>query len=581
MQSIDEFTPSTTEPVFGSGLVNQTKNQSSTNNDNSDTDKVTPSSEPVANGENDIKDNKVTSNENRTPETATEKNDAVDSTAVLVDGQSEKPTVETNNEVEKSEKPAELETPAVPTEPEPVSSTPAEANNEVSSSAPSTTVDAAPPVPTVEITNDNVTEAPKPTESETTEPKSKSPRGKAKASPVSTTPTATRQSSRGRKAASSSSTNVEENQTSDDASVPTTTTTTNHTEVSKRTKRQAATIAKDAITASNQTSSTSGSSIADDGNDQDVIPSDGDDNDDITVGRAKKASSVGRKKRGASSSTTHVAKKARGKSSLISTTDDDDDDEDRKPAKKVRTNSPKKTLEAPSEEYIDYSKKPCQVVHRQTDNIFLFIPNIIGYVRIFLSIASFYFMPTHPIITVLCYLTSELLDALDGHAARALGQSTKFGAMFDMLIDRCSTMCLCFVLAMFYPSWALFFQLWAAIDVASHWLHLHAATVKGSESHKKIDLSGNPVLRLYYTSRKVLFTMCAGNELWFSMVYLLHFGEGPGVITYDAYTIGLWRIILYAVTPIMALKQIISLIHLYTAALDMAAIDEAERARQK
>ena len=51
---------------------------------------------------------------------------------------------------------------------------------------------------------------------------------------------------------------------------------------------------------------------------------------------------------------------------------------------------------------------------------------------------------------------------------------TKFGAMFDMLVDRCSTMCLCFVLAMFYPKWALFFQLWAAIDVASHWLHLHA-----------------------------------------------------------------------------------------------------------
>ncbi len=110
-----------------------------------------------------------------------------------------------------------------------------------------------------------------------------------------------------------------------------------------------------------------------------------------------------------------------------------------------------------------------------------------------LSIVSFYFMPTHPTITIICYLTSEFLDALDGHAARALGQSkkrlfdlfntdfnlkktlgTKFGAMFDMLVDRCSTMCLCFVLAMFYPKWALFFQLWAAIDVASHWLHLHA-----------------------------------------------------------------------------------------------------------
>jgi CDP-diacylglycerol--inositol 3-phosphatidyltransferase len=90
--------------------------------------------------------------------------------------------------------------------------------------------------------------------------------------------------------------------------------------------------------------------------------------------------------------------------------------------------------------------------------------------------------------------------------------------------------------------------------------------------------------------------MCAGNELWFSMVYMLHFSEGPAgkanscynflliciliVISYGLYGIGLWRIILYAVTPIMVSKQIISLIHLYTAALDMAAIDEAERANK-
>ncbi len=50
------------------------------------------------------------------------------------------------------------------------------------------------------------------------------------------------------------------------------------------------------------------------------------------------------------------------------------------------------------------------------------------------------------------------------------------------------------------------------------------------------------------------------------------------VITVGRYAIGLWRVILYAVTPIMVSKQIISLIHLYTASLDMAAIDEAERA---
>jgi CDP-diacylglycerol--inositol 3-phosphatidyltransferase len=52
------------------------------------------------------------------------------------------------------------------------------------------------------------------------------------------------------------------------------------------------------------------------------------------------------------------------------------------------------------------------------------------------------------------------------------------------------------------------------------------------------------------------------------------------VITFAGYSMGLWRFILYAVTPIMVLKQIISLIHLYTAALDMAAIDDAERANK-
>lgn len=92
--------------------------------------------------------------------------------------------------------------------------------------------------------------------------------------------------------------------------------------------------------------------------------------------------------------------------------------------------------------------------------------------------------------------------------------------------------------------------------------------------------------------------MCAGNELWFSMLYMLHFSEGPAgniqisaidvfftvlfiVISFENYEMGLWRLIFCVVTPIMILKQIISLIHLYTAALDMAAIDEAERGRKK
>lgn len=76
------------------------------------------------------------------------------------------------------------------------------------------------------------------------------------------------------------------------------------------------------------------------------------------------------------------------------------------------------------------------------ENVFLFIPNIIGYARIVLAILSFYFMPTDCFMAASMYLLSGLLDAFDGHAARYFNQSTKFGAMLDMLTDRLSTLSL-------------------------------------------------------------------------------------------------------------------------------------------
>ena len=45
-----------------------------------------------------------------------------------------------------------------------------------------------------------------------------------------------------------------------------------------------------------------------------------------------------------------------------------------------------------------------------------------GYARVVLALASFYYMPTSYGLAVFCYLTSGLLDAFDGHAARMLNQ---------------------------------------------------------------------------------------------------------------------------------------------------------------
>lgn len=45
-------------------------------------------------------------------------------------------------------------------------------------------------------------------------------------------------------------------------------------------------------------------------------------------------------------------------------------------------------------------------------------------------------MSYHPKYCTLAYVVSCLLDAVDGQAARALGQTSKFGAVLDMVTDR-------------------------------------------------------------------------------------------------------------------------------------------------
>lgn len=210
------------------------------------------------------------------------------------------------------------------------------------------------------------------------------------------------------------------------------------------------------------------------------------------------------------------------------------------------------------------------------ENIFLFVPNLIGYARIILALLSFYYMPTDYIMASSMYILSGFLDAFDGHAARILNQATKFGAMLDMLTDRCGTMCLLVTLSHFYPQYMFFFQVSMTIDISCHWLHLHTTLLAGRQSHKGIDSNPNPILRIYYSSRTVLFLMCAGNELFYSSLYLLHFTEGPFIAG-----IGLWRMMSYVLLPVGVLKSILALMQGYNAALSLGEIDVQERQGQK
>ena len=70
------------------------------------------------------------------------------------------------------------------------------------------------------------------------------------------------------------------------------------------------------------------------------------------------------------------------------------------------------------------------------ENVYLFVPNLIGYVRVITAAASLIIMPSHPKMCTLVYFISCILDVFDGMAARALGQTSKFGAVLDMVTDR-------------------------------------------------------------------------------------------------------------------------------------------------
>jgi CDP-diacylglycerol--inositol 3-phosphatidyltransferase len=149
-------------------------------------------------------------------------------------------------------------------------------------------------------------------------------------------------------------------------------------------------------------------------------------------------------------------------------------------------------------------------------------------------------MPLHPRTCSFLYSVSCLLDALDGYAARILQQSTRFGAVLDMVIDRCTTSCLLVFLSLAFPRWAIVFQCLIALDFSSHYMHMYATLVLGGadSSHKDVDKSQSRLLNLYYTNKVdklgpihslshvaarnaytlqlVLFLCCALNELFLS-----------------------------------------------------------------
>ncbi|KAB5529045.1 CDP-alcohol phosphatidyltransferase-domain-containing protein [Coniochaeta sp. 2T2.1] len=254
----------------------------------------------------------------------------------------------------------------------------------------------------------------------------------------------------------------------------------------------------------------------------------------------------------------------------------------------------------------------------EEENIFLFVPNLIGYARIVLAAVSLYYMPLHPRTCSGLYTVSCLLDALDGYAARYLHQSTSFGAVLDMVTDRCTTACLLVYLSSAFPRFSILFQGLIALDFTSHYIHMYVTLVtNGADaSHKNVSKSQSRILNLYYTNKTVLFTVCALNEMFFIALYLLSFSspllspwlleqmpsvaEGneatPKLVQqvynnpYSAGALELARAnkmdstvpwVLASISfPIMFLKQVINVVQLVKASQRLAEMDRKARSKK-
>ncbi|KAI9374755.1 CDP-alcohol phosphatidyltransferase-domain-containing protein [Aspergillus egyptiacus] len=232
------------------------------------------------------------------------------------------------------------------------------------------------------------------------------------------------------------------------------------------------------------------------------------------------------------------------------------------------------------------------------ENVFLFIPNLIGYSRIIFAIASLHYMPYHPRTCALLYTISCLLDALDGAAARRLDQSTRFGAVLDMVTDRGTTTCLLVFLASAFPRWSIVFQGLISLDYSSHYIHMYATlAMAGKRSHKEVDEQWPWALRIYYSNSKVLFVVCWLNELFFLSSYFLSFSADSTPAVEDwpsSWSAGamemarankvnsFWPwVCLSASLPFMLYKQYVNVVQLVQASRLIAQGDIEARRRKR
>jgi CDP-diacylglycerol--inositol 3-phosphatidyltransferase len=165
----------------------------------------------------------------------------------------------------------------------------------------------------------------------------------------------------------------------------------------------------------------------------------------------------------------------------------------------------------------------------QQGNIWLYVPNLIGYTRIVFAIYALFISLRSPVQCMLLYFASFVCDELDGRFARLLNQTSTLGAVMDMVTDRMATTGLLLILAVLYPQLLLLFLALIFLDIFSHWFQMYATLLVGAISHKDT-ASSSWLVRTYYQHRFFMGFCCVCCEVLYLAAYGLPF-PGPRSIT--------------------------------------------------
>ncbi|GMH53155.1 hypothetical protein TrST_g1692 [Triparma strigata] len=242
-----------------------------------------------------------------------------------------------------------------------------------------------------------------------------------------------------------------------------------------------------------------------------------------------------------------------------------------------RSKSPaKKANPSPARKVTKSTTEGAKKETRTTGDVFLYVPQLVGYSRVISTLLSMYYMTlslttgSHYILAINLYLFSFIGDLFDGMAARKFNQSSKFGGVLDMVTDRCTTAGMLVVLTWIFnePSTKLLFLFLFFLDISSHWMQMTSSLMLGSHHKSREGNSKKFILvRLFYESYPFFGYCCVGAELTYVLLYVLNYMPSSPLTSYVE--IALW----YVCVPACVLKNFVNVAQLGSASWVIAEED--------